>query len=1147
MKHPSSTSSSKDEVDRRALGEGRTVIWRQGEIIDALPRLRHPWGAVFAVLSLVLLADLLLAIALKTGERREDLEFNHARGVRAYLARTVREAQSDKPVWLLIGDSVLQGDSIRQEVPDWHRHRVVDYLDAEQALEKPARFRQLALNGLLPVDMLQLVRELDRQDPAARVHLALEVNLRYFSRYYVEQDACTRPWLEELAPPLLREGGIDWRALFSFQARLLSETIHDVLPILRHRDVLPNPIAGNRLAQWVIGAAPVPVEDPLAVQARMREHFQTPVLVGDFAQLRALDEIVERLRRSGRRALFFTPPLRDADLDAISTPQRYGEDLALLSARTESEASPSVSMVHFDHPLFHDALFKDIAHLFPEGNRLLALNLLQAMNVPLARLPAPAECVYPEGPDSTLVWNVQPGCNDGLPWQAAFRDPAGIALHGQRIVVADTGNHCLREIAGHRPIVRRLAGIAGQSGHRDGPALEALLDRPTSLCSMGDALFFADGGGQYLRRLDKGLVLTDYPLDGPAWSEIRTLRRRGQRLYIDDAGQRILVYDPLIAQTKTAVTGGLFGGIRAFDLSPDGRIFIADTSNRIWVGDPLSLLPEEGQVTLLFPNGGPAAIPAEGYYPFHFSAIRFDEIVDLRYVSRYDGLLVQDRLALKRDVPGLDERIHLSMIGLRERLVYPWVKPSVSGDYIAWNEAAESYVTPMREGVLAFEPQSNTLYHLERNRTRLLRLSDGLWGAAKIGQVGYRPEGTVHPDLFSYVTGPYIFQNLEPQRYLAERIEDLPRNGPYFGLILGPSTVSASDMALLYSLGRATETRLQRRLGLCDGLRLDLAVRSRGGLNFEEAIELFETFVALDGRADVLLIAVRDALTRLTEAEAADWIERLGEAAARYDTLVLFFEGHGLFGMNRDGLRPTSETIEGTKALLRSAGFHVIDFTNTWLRESLEVSPATSPPFARHHAAPWAIDLAAELLAERAYPFLRAHLRDRVPALRMFPRFEEETEVRLRTLFDAYNLDWAALDLPPVDLGAIQMRYDKRQLEILADLGKSGVYSADDPPEKLEDIALSVLVAALRQDMAGRLATRAILSLAVFSNYDEYGEGVRETARILYSLSLDAHDLLVFLDRRFPEARHSAATAAETREALPGIETEDMQPMGIME
>ncbi len=89
------------------------------------------------------------------------------------------------------------------------------------------------------------------------------------------------------------------------------------------------------------------------------------------------------------------------------------------------------------------------------------------------------ECAVRRGPEGWPVATLlrvfgsgEPGLADGPPGEARFREPRGLRRHGDRLYVADTGNHALRAVDLRDGSVTTLAGT-GRPGRRQ-PSREAL-------------------------------------------------------------------------------------------------------------------------------------------------------------------------------------------------------------------------------------------------------------------------------------------------------------------------------------------------------------------------------------------------------------------------------------------------------------------------------------------------------------------------------------------------------------------------------------------------------------------------------------------------------------------------------------------------
>jgi DNA-binding beta-propeller fold protein YncE len=92
------------------------------------------------------------------------------------------------------------------------------------------------------------------------------------------------------------------------------------------------------------------------------------------------------------------------------------------------------------------------------------------------------------------------GLEDGTRQTAAFHHPHGLTLDGERLYVADTGNHAIRRVDLASGVVTTLAGTgslaAGYSS--GGPALETALRSPWDVAVMGGDLYIAMAGTHQL-------------------------------------------------------------------------------------------------------------------------------------------------------------------------------------------------------------------------------------------------------------------------------------------------------------------------------------------------------------------------------------------------------------------------------------------------------------------------------------------------------------------------------------------------------------------------------------------------------------------------------------------------------------------------
>lgn len=1100
------------------MSEHKVMIWDDGRIADDEVVGPRPWSFVAGLVVLVLLAELALSLHDRFWPAAADVDVRDVNTLRSQLEAA---ASDEGQPFLLVGDSVLAGDVMRGRVDDWEHHRVIDAMRAAASPDSGARFHQIALDAMLPIDMLHVVQELDAVDPAARVPVVIELNPRYFSRSYTDVRECTRPYLCEIGPTLLGKGGaLRWNALGAWLAALVHWELGAGLPLYRHRgelrsDVLPAAVAA------LVPPREAEAPDPLSARARLLTHYQGLVLDRRSQQIVALEAIVARLAASGRRAVFFTTPLEDEFAAAAADGAAQGRYTARMASIVAAAKSPRVELVNLDHPLFSSPLFLDHCHLGPEGNRRLAVNLLVELDVALADTPADDELVQVEGADRTLVSRTDQGFSDGAAWQALFRGPTGLAVApgGRRIVIADTGNHCLRQLTGNLQTVSTLAGAGGADGDVDGKRHLARMLHPSAPVIVGESVYFVDQDGTSLRVVESDAVRTIARAGASGWTRIDAMVHHAGRLLVLDEGKRVLSLDPLTGRGDELVVATGEDGIKAFAVSPEGRLFVADLGDRIWEGHVAAGRTTLAELTLEFPNTATTAVPqVKGLYmPLDYDQLKLADIVGMVWVERYQALLVQDDLPTKKGVKGMTERIQLRLVDPEDEVVYPWLKPLVHGGaYLTYNKKSASFTSYFHLGQMALDQDTATLFWLEEHRSRLFYIGDGAMGVAKIGHIA-NLEAHGARDLLGSVTGAAILADLRPDRHLHRRLERHRRAGPYLAFMIGSSMLSKSDMIGSYSFGARFERRMRDLLGYRDHARFDVIQRSYAGVRSGKVLQELRNFIDSGAQPDVIMIELTGAKDRFFEGDSSEGRMReiLAEVdglARRTDAMVVFFDNASIGSVaGRDGLRSTPANERRFEKMAREAGFVVVTTGDELLRDALENSPWGSPPWRSHHAAPWAMDATADLLAERLYPTLREHLRDRVPAVLRVVDEEASAIASIADAFEEVEADWPAL-LPTIGEGQGQSELHGEELEIFVDLARIEVDASD--RAALETVALGALYAYGALDPAGTRARSAHVRLARFSRYDEYGAGVRDAAEVVFEGSWDRDQLVVLLQAR---------------------------------
>ncbi len=108
------------------------------------------------------------------------------------------------------------------------------------------------------------------------------------------------------------------------------------------------------------------------------------------------------------------------------------------------------------------------------------------------------------------------GDRDGVGTQARLQHPQDVVAAGDVVYIADTYNHKVKRLEVATRRVESLWGD-GQPGWQDGVGAEARFREPAALALAGDSLYVADTGNHRLRRVDlRTGAVTTINLRGPA-------------------------------------------------------------------------------------------------------------------------------------------------------------------------------------------------------------------------------------------------------------------------------------------------------------------------------------------------------------------------------------------------------------------------------------------------------------------------------------------------------------------------------------------------------------------------------------------------------------------------------------------------------
>lgn len=148
------------------------------------------------------------------------------------------------------------------------------------------------------------------------------------------------------------------------------------------------------------------------------------------------------------------------------------------------------------------------------------------------------------------------GYADGASGTARLSDPTGLALLPDgRVLVSDTGNHCLRAIAPDGT-VSTFAGKAGSAGFADGAAADARFDGPMGLAvDASGTVYVADARNDLIRRIANGTVSTIAGTPPATGTQ------------------------PVGGFADGAAASAQFNDPQDVLVGPDGTVYVADTAN----------------------------------------------------------------------------------------------------------------------------------------------------------------------------------------------------------------------------------------------------------------------------------------------------------------------------------------------------------------------------------------------------------------------------------------------------------------------------------------------------------------------------------------------------------------------------------------
>ncbi len=185
--------------------------------------------------------------------------------------------------------------------------------------------------------------------------------------------------------------------------------------------------------------------------------------------------------------------------------------------------------------------------------------------------------VTPTGTVSTIAGRrADFGHKDGSGAEAEFNYPAYITINRQTgdIVVAEYGNHCIRNVKADGSQVTTIAGVPTESGYIDGMGNYAKLNSPIGIAinSVGD-YFFTEYENSRIRRMDN-------------FMEVRTFAGSGRKSIVGGQGINASIGSPQSIRVDSK--DNLFvstSNQTILKITPAGLVSVFYSNN--FVGDPM--------------------------------------------------------------------------------------------------------------------------------------------------------------------------------------------------------------------------------------------------------------------------------------------------------------------------------------------------------------------------------------------------------------------------------------------------------------------------------------------------------------------------------------------------------------------------------
>ncbi len=288
-------------------------------------------------------------------------------------------ARGDKPVILILGDSVVYGSGMHaHQVDRWREQTLPAFL--EKKLEDYTVI-DVSMDGSLPLDYLALYQHARELDVA---WVILNLNYRMFSNKYQEgPQAISRVWLLEDLPPnpfqLVYQPPTGDRIL---------QGLRKVSLLFRYSEAMRSsiffPTREEKFNQWLKTLLPAralrePEDQELLLKLKIKPYYFTREIGENNVSLLAARLLLKQMEREGQNYIVFFTPQNLEFIEEIYNQEAFAYNLQYIQDQLRSHDEPENFRYYNWSALYPTPAFYDHCHLTPQYNEKLAQALAESV------------------------------------------------------------------------------------------------------------------------------------------------------------------------------------------------------------------------------------------------------------------------------------------------------------------------------------------------------------------------------------------------------------------------------------------------------------------------------------------------------------------------------------------------------------------------------------------------------------------------------------------------------------------------------------------------------------------------------------------------------------------------------------------------